>query len=255
MGWISSTISSVCSTVSSGFSSVCSAVSSACSAIGSSMSATFSGLMGSLGSATSLLGGMSSVLSVITSVVNIIGTASLAINIIGSILQSLGLVRPDEDLDELGQDILDAYEAGIKPLDYSTYDEYMAAIRAFKLENPDREKGEYTLIEKRVASLASQSWGLEEKFGTGSSGLIVSVLKDAPNLEKKEGYFTEERIESWSKNVSNLADVGKYFSGKLNLDDANRVEQNLIKAEQQLNPDKSLDLIYQDLDKYRQEAN
>lgn len=230
----------------------CDAVSSVCSAMGSVMSEAFSGLMGSFGPAANLLGGMTTVLSVITSVINVVSTATVSIKVIESILQSLGLIKPDEDFKKLGQNILDAYEAGIKPLDYSTYDEYMAAIRAFDLENPDREKGNYTLLEKRYASLASQSWGLEEKFGTGSSGLIVSVLKDAPNLEKKEGYFTEERIESWSKNVSSLADVGKYFSGKLNLDDANRVEQSLIKAEQQLNPDKSVNVIYQDLDKYRQ---
>ena len=41
-------------------------------------------------------------------------------------------------------------------------------------------------------------------------------------------------------------------NNKLNPDDNNRVEQELVKAEQGLNPDKSVDNIYQELDQHRQ---
>ena len=96
-------------------------------------------------------------------------------------------------------------------------------------------------------------WGMEEKFGQGSSDLLAHIIKDAPNIAKGEGYFTEGRVQNILEKIKDVADVAKYFSNKLNPDDSNAVGKQLIAAEQELSPDKSTREIYQELDQHRKD--
>lgn len=186
-----------------------------------------------------------SVVDTLDTAINSLGTASLAVQVINSVLQSLGLLEPQETVEDRGAKIIHAYNEGnIKIEDYSSYEEFMRDVNAVNLENPFN-KEEYKFSDAFSVGLFFQAIALNENFGEGSAELLACILKDPD-------YFSKNRLESWKKQGANLDDVGKYFLDQLHIDDANRIEQNIIKVEQQLNPDKSLDLIYQDLDKYRQ---
>lgn len=249
---IGGAISSAVSAVGSAFSSACSAVGNACSAVGRAVSSAFTGVMENIGTIAQVVSAVAPVLQALSVVMPQLRVATGVVTALDALFQAFGLSKNGETIEDIGEMVLDGYEADIKPTDFSTYDEYMQAIRAFKLENPNSSK-EYHFSEKFTAGLTVQSWGLEEKFGEGSTDLVVSILKDAPNVAKGEGYFTDVRINNIISAVSSLADVAKYFAGKLEIDDKNKVEQELVKAEQQLNPDKSVDIIYQELDKYRKD--
>ena len=201
--------------------------------------------MGTIAKVTSTLAPVLHTLSV---VIPQLRPVSVAVTVIDTLIQQLGFAEDGQTVESVGQDILDAYHADIKPTDYTTYDEYMQAIRDFKLENPDREMGEYLFAEKFASGLSVQTWGLEEKFGDEMSSLILAILKDAQNLEQGEGYFTPERIDSWITDVSSLADVAKYFGNELGIDEKNKVEQELVAIEKEQHPDKSLADIYKELD-------
>jgi hypothetical protein len=232
------------------WSSVGSSVSSVCSAVGGAISSTF----GSVSNAcTGFLNNITNVLAAVSPVLTALSVAMPQLRVAAAVvdvaLTVLGLLQPNETTEELGDHILQAYEADIKPADFSTYDEYVAAIRNFKLDPEKSEK--LNVGEKFAAGLSVLAWGMEEKLGTGSSNLLVNILNDVPNLDKGQGYFTEQRVTNILDTVKDVAELCKYFSKKLSPDAENRVEQQLIQAEQALNPDKDIETIYQELDQNR----
>ena len=243
MGWLSSAVS----TVSSAFSSACSAVGNAISNTFGNVTDTFSKTINDLGTVLTATSAILTALSVVIPHPQL----RLAVKVIDSALVVLGLLKENETTEDIGDIALQAYEADIKPADFSSYDEYISALRNFKLDPEKSEK--FNFGEKVSAGITIQAWGLEEKIGQGSSDLLVYILKDAPNVIKGEGYFTETRVQNIIGKIKDISDVAKYFSNKLNPDKNNDIEQELVKAEQNLNPDKSVDEIYQELDKYKSE--
>lgn len=243
MGWLSSAVS----TVSSAFSSACSAVGNAISNNFGNVTDTFSKTINDLGTVLTATSAILTALSVVIPHPQL----RLAVKVIDSALVVLGLLKENETTEDIGDMALQAYEADIKPADFSSYDEYISALRNFKLDPEKSEK--FNFGEKVSAGITIQAWGLEEKIGQGSSDLLVYILKDAPNVIKGEGYFTETRVQNIIGKIKDISDVAKYFSNKLNPDKNNDIEQELVKAEQNLNPDKSVDEIYQELDKYKSE--
>ncbi|MFW1859941.1 hypothetical protein [Acinetobacter defluvii] len=243
MGWLSSAVSAV----SSAFSSACSAVGNAISNTFGNVTDTFSKTINDLGTVLTATSAILTALSVVIPHPQL----RLAVKIIDSALVVLGLLKENETTEDIGDMALQAYEANIKPADFSSYDEYISALRNFKLDPEKSEK--FNFGEKVSAGITVQAWGLEEKVGQGSSDLLVHILKDAPNVIKGEGYFTETRVQNIIGKIKDISDVAKYFSNKLNPDKNNDIEQELVKAEQNLNPDKSVDEIYQELDKHKSE--
>lgn len=243
MGWLSSAVS----TVSSAFSSACSAVGNAISNTFGNVTDTFSKTINDLGTVLTATSAILTALSIVIPHPQL----RVAVKVIDSALVVLGLLKENETTEDIGDMALQAYEADIKPADFSSYDEYISALRNFKLDPEKSEK--FNFGEKVSAGITIQAWGLEEKIGQGSSDLLVYILKDAPNVIKGEGYFTETRVQNIIGKIKDISDVAKYFSNKLNPDKNNDIEQELVKAEQNLNPDKSVDEIYQELDKYKSE--
>ncbi|NUG71818.1 hypothetical protein HUN36_20965, partial [Acinetobacter bereziniae] len=241
MGWLSSAVSAVSST----FSSACSAVGNAISNTFGNVTDTFSKTINDLGTVLTTTSAILTALSVVIPHPQL----RLAVKVIDSALVVLGLLKENETTEDIGDMALQAYEADIKPADFSSYDEYISALRNFKLDPEKSEK--FNFGEKVSAGITIQAWGLEEKIGQGSSDLLVYILKDAPNVIKGEGYFTETRVQNIIGKIKDISDVAKYFSNKLNPDKNNDIEQELVKAEQNLNPDKSVDEIYQELDKHK----
>lgn len=196
MGWFSS----ACSFVSSAFSAACSAVSS----IGSALS-SFAVSVGSV------------VLSAISTVANIIQAVGTA----------LGVLKPHENMEDLGDRALQAADAGIRPENFSKYDEYLAEIRAFNV-NPDKSKS-YTTEEKLLAGVGITCKGIEEKFELreGSVGQLAAMTALNPN------YFNAMRLERWISTGMDIGKVVDYFDKKLGAAENFKVETNLIETEKQ----------------------
>lgn len=192
--------SSLGSAISSGISAVCSTVSS----IGSSLS-SFAVSVGSV------------VLSAISTVANVIRAVGTA----------LGVLKPHENMEDLGDRALQAADAGIQPENFSKYDEYLAEIRAFNV-NPDKSKS-YTTQEKLLAGVGITCKGIEEKFELreGSVGQLAAMTALNPS------YFNAMRLEKWIANGMDVGKVVDYFDDKLGAADSFKVETKLIETEKQ----------------------
>jgi len=235
----------ILSSIGSAFSSAFSAVGSAISGVFGSVSSTFSSAMNNIGSVLSTASTILSALSVaMPQIAKIAAIVDIALTI-------LNLQDKNENVEEIGEKVLQGYEMDIKPADFSTYEEYITAIRNVKIDPEKSDK--FNQGEKLAAGITVQSWGMEEKYGKGSSDFLVHILNDAPKIAKGEGYFTESRVQNILEKIKNISDVAKYFSNKLNPDDSNIVGKQLVAVEQELSPDKSVREIYKELDQHRKD--
>lgn len=229
------------------------ALSSVCSAVGSAFSSmveSFSDI------AKAFVENLAPIIHTIAPVLNALSVVFPQLKVVAMVVKVLDVVFTalgvsDKGMEETGQDVLDARAAGIRLDDYKTYDDYKKAVDNFRLENPDK-RGEYGNLDKLTAGAAVLSWGLEEKFGEDSLGLVTAIINDGANIEKGESFFTPERMEAIVTGIKNLGDVAKYFSGKLDIDTGNEVQKELVGVIQALEPEKSIGEIQSALAQARQ---
>lgn len=206
--------------------------SSACSFVGSVCSSVCSGIASAVGSGLSRLG------DAIGGALRIGGIMDSIIKIVDVIGRALGIWGEKETTDEMGDRALQAQEAGIQPENFETYEQYLKEIRGLELD-PEKSK-KYSTAEKIMAGMGVCYWGLDGKYGKGSGDLLTHIVKD-------HEFFNEKRLGVYLDGVRSVADVARYFSGKLNPEDNARVRDDLMGAEKQLNPEKSDADIYRDL--------
>lgn len=185
----------------------CSLVSSAVSVV-SSIGSAFSSFAASVG-------------SIVMSAINVVSTVIQAVGV------ALGIIRPNENMEDLGDKALQAADAGIHPENFSKYDEYLAEIRAFEV-NPDKSKS-YTAEEKMLAGVGVTCKGIEEKFDLreGSVGQLAAMTALNPM------YFNAERLEKWIGTGLDIGKVVDYFDNKLGASESFKVEGNIIATEKQ----------------------
>ena len=206
--------------------------SSACSFVGSVCSSVCSGIASVVGGGLSVLG---SAIGSALSMGNIMGSI---ISIVDAVGRALGIWGAKETTDEMGDRALQAQEAGIQPENFETYEQYLKEIRGLELDPEKSQK--YTMAEKIMAGMGVCYWGLDGKYGKGAGDLLTHIVKD-------HEFFNEKRLGVYLDGVRSVADVARYFSGKLDPDDNARMRNDLMGAEKQLNPDKSDADIYRDL--------
>lgn len=230
---VGSAVSGACSAIGSAFSSACSAIGGAFSAVFSSVAKVCSGVV-SLAKVLPLPG--------------MLGVVVKAVTVLDAVFKVLGLLKPDEKTEELGDRVVQAHEAGIRPERFDSYDEYMQEIRAFELDPEKSEK--ITQLQKITSGLAVQTWGVEEKFGEGAGELVPVILKDHYRAEGegKEPYLTSERMGVYLDAIDTVKDVAAYFSGSLDTERHQQIEEKLVAAEKLNHPEKTEAEIYTQLD-------
>ena len=223
------------------WSSVGSAISSACSSIGSALSSACSSVLTGLSTVVSNLAPLANALAVAIPATGVLGKAVLAIQVLSIVL---GVIGKDDTIEDIGDRAIQAQEAGINPENYSTYREYVDAIKSFELD-PKKSK-EISSTEKMIAGLGVQYWGFEENFGVGTGDIIVKTLQ-SPD------YFTGERLTAYLDKVESISDVVAYFDNKLSKSERLSVTEKLVEAEKVLDPQKSEFDIHQELLQHRHE--
>ena len=124
-----------------------------------------------MGLLLALAGVVSAALS-ITKAVSVIGLAIEGLKVVANALvnigKALGLIRQDIEPEELGDKAIQAEEAGIRPENYRTYEEYVKEIEQFEV---DPEKS------KQISEEAKQYKALEL-----SAGLLAEKIPEADIL-------------------------------------------------------------------------
>jgi hypothetical protein len=163
---------------------ICSVCSSIISSVGSSIAKAVSGI----GSALSSF--VTTVAPVIGSVIESMKPIAKALGEFSNVfLQALGILKPDEKIEELGERALQAASKGITLEKYENFDDYMNELRSFDLDPEISSKR--STAEKIVAGLGVGTIGVEEKFNAerGSFNEIWMLPLVNPT------YFTPERMQ------------------------------------------------------------
>lgn len=158
--------------ISSVVSSAVSTISSVVSNIGSGLSSFSSGVGAVIGT---VVESMSPVAKTISSFANIF-------------LQKLGILKPNEAIESMGDRALQAADEGITMDDFDDFDDYMNALRNFE---PNLDKSQsYSPGLKLVAGLGVGTKGVENMFNAENGSLDAIWLLPMTNAK----YFTPERI-------------------------------------------------------------
>lgn len=222
MGWFSS----CCSFVSSCVSTVCRAV----SAIGSAVSAFASGVGGIIAGAIGAL----------APVAEAIGKFASAF------LQGLGIFKPDEKPEDMGERALQAADKGITMDKFDKFDDYMQALRDFPLDPAASAKR--SPAEKLVAGMGVGTVGVEDKFNAQRGSLNSMWLLPMANPE----YFTPDRMQGLVTAGRLGGDVFSYLEKKLSDGESRSFEKALeVSGDGKRMGENELDKLYSALDATR----
>ncbi len=212
----------------------------------SSMGSAISGAVSSIGSALSSFA--TSVGAVIGNIVSALAPVASAIGkFANAFLQGLGILKPDETAEEMGERALQAAEHGITIDEFDDFDDYMASLRDFKID-PD-VSAKRSIADKLVAGLGVGTVGVEDKFNVERGSLNSMWLLPMTN----PGYFTPERMRDMVSAGRLGGDVFSYLEKKLSGAEARSFEKSL-----EINPDgtpmdpKAQDNLYEALDSARE---
>lgn len=199
-----------------------------------------------ISSAASSFGGLIS--SAVSAISPALGLGISAVGKIASVAQGLmqafGIFKPDEKIEDMGDRMLQAADAGIKPEGYDKFDEYMAEIRSRKLD-PEKSKDIAEEV-KKAAGVTLSTLALQDKFK--DSGTIN--VADIWLLAGRNGdYFNADKLGSVLNNIKDIKSVVDYFDKKSNIStqDAVTIEKQLFDIEKTASPEKPDHAIYEEL--------
>ncbi|MFP3423430.1 hypothetical protein [Pseudoalteromonas sp. SIMBA_162] len=204
------------------WSSVCSVVSSACSFISSVAS--------SIGN---------SVVKSATSIASLgVSLAAKVTDAIRSVGVSLGIIRPEDNLEELGEK---AILSDKKPEDFDSINEYINHLNnnvAFDKDKFDRLDEKELLARSSIGASITLK-GINEKLDSVVTPEFMATVA-SQELETKEIVST---IKAYKENDLKLEDYDLYLNDELTLDETTKHSSALVEAYQKLEPELSIEEI------------
>ena len=204
------------------WSTVSSFVSSACSAIGS---------------VASKIG--SSIASAATSIVNLgVSLAAKVGEAIKNVGISLGVIRPDEGMEELGEKAMLSEKT---PDDFDSISDYIGHLRNDVVINKDKFDS-LSDAEKLARSSIGASItlkGINEKLDTVVSPAFMATVA-TQDLEAKEIIAT---IKAYKEKNLNTDDYSLYLKDELSIDESHKHSSALVEAYQKLEPELTTEQI------------
>jgi len=200
-------------------------------------SSVVSSVCRTISSAASFIG--NAVTSVATTIANLgvelAGKVTEAIKAIGI---SLGILKPDENLDELGEK---AMLSDKKPEDFDSINDYINHLRDnVPLDKEKFEKlDDKELLARSVIGASITLKGINEKLDTVVSPLFMAeVAKQELAAEQIIG-----TIKTYKENGLNTDKYGAYLKDELSIDESDKHSDALVSAYHKLEPELSIEQI------------
>lgn len=180
-----------------------------------------------------IAGIVSTVSSIVTAIKAIVPVLKAVANVVMNICQTLGLIKPEEKVEDLGDKAIQAEDEGIKPENYANYQDYVKAVQDFQVD-PEKSK-HITPEEKMAKALEVQANLLVEKAPE------LGVMDYLSLIANHTDYFTPDKttelgklLLSESGAVTNVAEV---LNGtEKNPDKIGAAYETLAKVEKQVDP-------------------
>lgn len=151
--------------------------------------------------------------------------------IANTISQLMGVFKPDEKAEDIGDRAIQAAEKYVTPDQFETNANYMDFLRSFE-PNPKRSEN-ITASEKIISGLSIAGRGLDEKFKQPEGTMANLWLLAATKPE----YFDAEKLSQLLKSGPDVLSVMDYFEGKLGGGDSLEVEDALVELDKKIKPD------------------
>ena len=196
----------------------------------------------SIGSA--LTSFVSSVAPVLAGVIEAIKPVAEALGkFANAFLQGLGILKPDETIENMGNRALQAADQGITIDKFDKFEDYMNALRKFEL-NPEISNKKST-TEKLVAGMGIGTIGVEDKFNVERGSLNGLWLLPMTN----PNYFTPERMQTLVSTGRLSGDIYAYLEKRLDGADSKDFRKGLeVTAEGKPMNETELGKLYEALD-------
>ena len=202
-----------------------------------------------VGAIGSLVTGAMSVAKVLSGLKLVVDALKIVGNAIASIAKALGIIKPERDVEELGDRALQAEEMGIKPEDYDSYE---AWVRKIEDDNwgYDPEKNKDMNAEDKILKGVEVSTAVTmEKF----PNLPIQEFYEIVNSNKE--FFTVERMDEIGKLACTDGDafenVINYMTNKTNDSiQVNEAIDILMDIEMKIDPTMNEDRAYNKVTSY-----
>lgn len=176
---------------------------------------------------------VSAVSSIVTAIKAIVPVLRAVANVVMSICQTLGLIKPEEKVEDLGDKAIQAGDEGIKPENYANYQDYVKAVQDFQVD-PEKSK-RITPEEKMAKALEVQANLLAEKAPELGVEDYLNLI--ANHMD----YFTPERSTELGKLLLTesgaVVNVAEVMNGtEKNPDKISEAYDTLAKVEKQVDP-------------------
>lgn len=198
-----------------------------------------------------ILGTIAAISAAAVSVAKSLAVVGLAVeglkllgNAIMGIAKALGLIKPQSNVEDLGDKALQAEADGITIDEYDSYAEYVKAVEDY---DADPEKSKLIPEDIKVQK------GIEL-----TTGVLIEKFPELPVADfieyvgKNPGYFTEGRMREIGNLIKNdgkcIANILNYMNGS-EKDDLviDRTIQSLMNIEKKVNPDFTNKIVLKDV--------
>ena len=163
-----------------------------------------------------IAGAVGTIVAAAVSVTKALAVAGLAIQglkaigaVFTALCKALGLIKPETEVEDLGDKALQAEQDGIVPENFDSYEEYMKTVEDYETD-PERSK--------QISQEDKMRKGLEL-----ISGVMIEKFKDFPmsdllvSMGKNIDFFTPEKVGELSgvimKEPNVIGDLSGYLSG------------------------------------------
>ncbi len=164
--------------------------------------------------------------------------------ILSGIMKGLGLIKPDEEVTDLGDKALQAADDGITPEKYDTYEEYLKAIEDFDLD-PEKSKDidDGKKLEKGVEVITAT---LVERYGEVMGDFLLLIGKNQPYFLERMPLITAVVRDS----LANFGDIVRYIQGtETDTKKSNDTLRVLYDVEKRVNPEATIDDLMNNIEK------
>ncbi len=219
------------------------------STIVGTIGAGISAAVGAIGSALSTFAtGVGSLVGAIATALPQLGEA---LGKFGSaLLQGLGILKPNEKVEDFGERALQMSEEGITMDKFENFDAYIDRMRNFDLDPEKAEKR--SQAEKLAAGLGVGTVAMEKQFNATPGSLNAVWLLPLANPD----YFTPERVQNLVSTGRVVGDIWAYLDKRLDASDNRRFEDGIVSGlSQGTTRETSKSEAYQALDTAREHWN
>ncbi len=168
------------------------------------------------------------------------------VNIIAGIVKGLNIVQPEANVTDLGDKALQAEEAGIKPENYNSYEEYLKAVEKFETDPERSEKiKEEDKLQKGAEVMTAT---LIERYGDAITALFTMIAKNPNYFEQRMPFFTEMQ----KSDSSTFEDITRYMSGKeTDVKKADATLEKIFEVEKKVEPDTTIADMMKNIEKLK----